>query len=200
MALARSPRSFRPLVGALALTLAAAACGDPTEIRPQFETLETTITVYALSGTPAWAPAGMIIADFPAAVRIGPDFGFDLALEFEAGVPALYPVQLVAGEVVIGGQRRVGVQKVVGTTYDDLLRAPNNGYGFAEPVTLAVGDVGVVEAQNHLVCSSSFTFPRTIYAKFLVEAVDPATRSVRLKVRTDPNCGFRGFEAGLPTR
>lgn len=198
MALASSPRSFRPLVGVLALALA--ACGDPTEIRPQFETIETTITVFALSGTPAWAPAGITIGDFPAAVRIGPEYAFDLALDFEGGVPTLYPVQLIASEVVIGSQRRVGVQKVTGTTYDDLLRAPTNGYTFDEPITLAVGDVGVIEAQNHLVCTQSFTFPRTIYAKFLVEAVDPATRSVRLKVLTDPNCGFRGFEDGLPTR
>lgn len=198
MALAPLNRSVRLLAGALAVSLTT-ACGDPTDIRASLETLEATFTVYGLSDTPAWAPTGIVLADFPSAVRIGPDYAFDLALEFEGGTAKLYPVQLVVDEYVIGSARRVGVQKVTGTGFDDLLRAPNNGYSYTEPLTLTVGDVGVVEAQNHLVCPT-FVFPRTIYSKFLVEAVDPGTRSVRLRMVTDPNCGFRGFEDGFPSR
>lgn len=192
-------RPFRRLTGALALLLAA-ACGDPNEIRASFETSEGTVTVYALSGTPAWAPAGITLMEVPAAVRVGPDYGFDVALEFEGATPRLYPLQLVASDVVVGRARRVGIQKLAGATFDAVTRAPNNGYDFAAPVTLAVGDVGVIESQNHPFCTSGFSFPYTIYAKFLVEAVDPVARSVRLKMVSDPNCGFRGLEDGLPSR
>jgi hypothetical protein len=199
MALAHPLRPFRRLAGALALTLAA-ACGDPNEIRASFETREATVTVYAISGTPAWAPAAITLLDAPAAVRLGPDFGFDVALEFDGAAAKLYPLQLVASDVVVAPGRRVGIQKLAGTTFDAITRAPNDGYGFTEPVTLAVGDVGVIESQNHPFCAGGFIFPYTIYAKFVVEAVDPATRSVRLKMRSDPNCGFRGLEDGLPSR
>ena len=199
--MAQSPpvRPIRRLAGALALVLA--ACGDPNEVRARFETTDATITVYALSGTPAWAPAGIAVAEVPSAVRLDPGYNFDLALEFDGATPRLYPVQLVASEGVIGAARRVGIQKVTGTTFDDLTRAPNSGYVFGEPVSLAVGDVGVIESQNHPLCvASPFTFPYTIFSKFVVEAVEPATRSVRLRMVTDPNCGFRGFEEGIPSR
>jgi hypothetical protein len=86
-----------------------------------------------------------------------------------------------------------------GTTYADLQRAPNIGYTYGEAVPIAVGDVGSIQSNGHPFCASSFISP-SIFAKLTVEALDPAARTATFKIRSDPNCGFRGLQTGLPTR
>ena len=179
-----SHRLRRPLAAAALVLLAAVGCSDPFEIEAQFDTSEAVLTVYALTGTPLDLPAAVLAGPSPQAVRPGPDFIFDLAFDIDAqGVVHLYPVDVVARPGIVGS-RTVGLQKITGQTYEAVTRAPNGGYTYREAMTVSVGDVGVLQANGHPSCLGSF-FSTTLYAKFLVEAVDPVTRTMRMRVRSE---------------
>jgi hypothetical protein len=184
--------------GAL-LALAAAACSDPFSVEAGFDTVESVVTVRALTGTPLELPLALLVAPVPQVVRPASDFIFDLAFDLDAtGAARLYPVDVVARPSVIGG-RRTGLLKITGQSYDQVTRAPDGGYTFQESLPVAVGDVVVVEAIGHPACASSF-FSSLIFAKLRVEAIDAAARTMAVRVLVDPNCGFRGFESGTPSR
>jgi hypothetical protein len=195
--LPRSPRVAAPL--AVAATLAAVACGDPFRVEAQSDTIERDVTFVALNGTSPALPAAVLLAPEPIAVRPGPDFVFDLAFDITpAGVAQLLPLDIVGQPGVTGG-RTVGIQKLTGQSYESVLRAPAGGYTVRQAVPIAVGDVGVVQALAHPSCLGSFV-GTTVFAKFRVDAIDVASRSVRLRILADPNCGFRGLETGRPSR
>ena len=194
-----SHRLRRPLAVAALSVLAAVGCRDPFEIEAQFSTIEDVVTIYALSGTPLDLPAAVLVAPAAQAVRPGPDFVFDIAFDIDAaGAVRLLPVDVVARPGVVGG-RTVGILLVDDMSYEEILRAPDRGYTYREAVTVTVGDVGILQANGHPSCLASF-FSTSVFAKFRVEAVDPVARTMRLRVRVDPNCGFRGLEEGTPSR
>lgn len=185
---------------ALALAVPVAACGDPFEVTANFDTVEGTITISAFNDTPVELPTGVLLAPFPQAVRPGPDFLFDLAFDIDAeGDAVLLPVDALAAPGVFGGARVTGIRPVTDQGYDAITRAPAGGYVVGDPVPVAVGDIGVLQAVNHPTCLGSF-IGTTVYAKYRVEAIDPAARTLSLRIRVDPNCGFRGLEVGEPTR
>jgi len=184
--------------GAL-LALAAAACSDPFSVEADFDTVESVVTLRALTGTPLELPLALLVAPVPQVVRPASDFVFDLAFDLDAaGAAQLYPVDVVARPSVIAG-RRVGLQKITGRSYDEVTRAPDGGYDFSDPMPVAVGDVIVVQAIGHPSCLTSF-FSTLVFAKLRIEAIDPAARTMSVRVLVDPNCGFRGFESGTPSR
>ena len=194
-----SYRLRRPPAAAALALLAAAGCRDPFEIEAQFQTIEDLVTIYALSGTPVDLPAAVLVAPAAQAVRPGPDFIFDLAFDIEDdGTVSLYPVDVVARPGVVGA-RTVGIRMIDDQAFDEITRAPSSGYTYREAVTIGVGDVGVLQANGHPSCLGSF-FSNTIFTKFRVDAIDPVARTLSLRVRVDPNCGFRGLETGTPSR
>ena len=185
---------------ALALTAPLAACDDPFEITANFDTAEATVTIFAFNGTPISLTTAVLIAPLPQAVRPGPEYLFDLAVDVDAaGDAVLLPVDAIAAPGVFGGSRMTGIRPVTDQGYGAITRAPVGGYTVGDAVGIAVGDVGVLQAVNHPTCAGSF-FGNTIYAKYRVEAIDAAARTVSLRIRVDPNCGFRGLEVGEPTR
>lgn len=191
-------RGARLLAALLALG-AAAACSDPFEIEAQFDTTQATLTVYGLNGSLPTQPSAVALVATPAAVRLDASYLFDFAIDFRAdGTPVLYPVDLVASGAVLSPSRRVGIRPVGGTTFEAMTVAPTGGYTFREAIPLAVGDLGYIQSNAHPFCVQSFT-PQ-VYSKYRVDAIDPVARTVRLTIRSDPNCGFRGLDTGLPTR
>jgi len=185
---------------ALALTVPLAACDDPFEITANTNTVEGTVTISAFNGTAVALPTAVLVAPLPQAVRPGPDYLFDLAFDFDAaGGAVLLPVDAVAAPGVFGGSRVAGIRPVTDQGYDAITRAPAGGYTVGDPVAIAVGDVGVLQSVNHPTCVGSF-LGNTIYAKYRVEAIDAEARTLSLRIRVDPNCGFRGLEVGEPSR
>lgn len=178
----------------LALTLVVAAlagCGDPVRIRAQFETVTDTVTVFALTGTPVIAPAALSTLRHEA-VRIETTRDFDIVFDIDdAGRAVLYPVQLVGGS-----PGRTGIQTTT-DAFAAILEAPRTGYVRDSATTLDVGDVVIVEAEPAFCLAS---IQSTIYSKMVIDAIDLATRSVRLRIVVDPNCGFRSFAEGIPER
>lgn len=186
---------------ALSTALGASACGGPTEITATSNSIATTVTVYALNGASPVFPAALVLAGSPAAIRLTTDYQFDLAVDFDAaGAARLIPVDRVASPAVVSPGRLVGMQKLT-QAFDAITRAPDGGYVTRADLPIAVGDVGAIQSLNHPFCTNVFYSTPHIYAKFLVEAIDPVARSVRLRLVVDPNCGFRGLETGaLPSR
>lgn len=176
----------------LALTIsvaALAACGDPVSIRAQFETVADTVTVFAVTGTPVIAPAALSTVRHEA-VRIEPARDFDIVFDIDdAGQAVLYPVQLVGGSV-----GNTGIQKTT-EDFDTIDEAPRTGYVRDSATVLGVGDVVIVEAEP-LYCAA--TFNPTIYSKLIVDDIDVTTRTVRVRMVVDPNCGFRSLAEGIP--
>jgi hypothetical protein len=122
------------------------------------------------------------------------NFLFDVAFDLDAGGNAvLYPIALIAWPRL--DVHRVGMLKST-ETYAALLRAPESGYNYDDPLTVQVGDVVVIESNDDRVCT--FPFPARLYAKFVVDAIDLTARSLRFRMTQNPNCGFRSFLEGIP--
>lgn len=176
----------------LALTCsvaALAACGDPVRIRAQFETVADTVTVFAVTGTPVIAPAALSTVRHEA-VRIETTRDFDIVFDIDdAGLAILYPVQLVGGSP--------GTTGILETTqnFDDIIEAPLDGYVTDSATVLGEGDVVLIEAEPAF-CVGTIR-PR-IYSKLIVDEIDVDTRSVRVRMVVDPNCGFRSLDEGIP--
>jgi hypothetical protein len=183
------------LIATTCVAAVISACGDPTSVKATFATSVDTLSVFALSGTPPAYPSGVnIVAARP--VRVDGFADFDVAFDIDnAGNAVVYPVKLI----VAGGARSVGMQKVPGT-FETVTAAPKTGYNVDDPVTLARGEVVVLEAAHNIgqdVCS--FALSGNIYAKIGLDSVNLASRTIYLRMGLDPNCGFRSFEAGVPT-
>ncbi len=194
-------RSLAGMFVALATTLAATACGGPTEIKANSNTIPATVTVFALNGPSAVHPSALALVSSPRAVRMTADYQFDIAVDFDAaGAARLIPVDRVASSAILPPARMVGMQKL-DKPFDDVKRAPDGGYVNRADLPIAVGDVGAIQSLNHPYCANVYYVAQNIYAKFVVDAIDPVERSVRLRLVVDPNCGFRGLETGtLPSR
>jgi hypothetical protein len=190
-----NPRKF-----ALALIASASlltACDDPQLLRAQLPTVEDVYTVFALSGTPASYPSG-VNTYVRAAVRVDGNANFDVAFDLaENGNAIVYPVQkIVSG---LPGTRRVGLRRFNGN-FDDLTIAPSGTYADST-LEARKGDVIIIQAvRNSSGDACAIDISPYIYTKMLVDSISVDTRTIMLQTVLDPNCGFRSFESGIPTR
>ena len=185
---------------ALAIVASAAiltACDDPDLLRASLPTVEDVYTVFALTGTPAAYPSG-INTYVRAAVRVDGIGNFDVAFDIDnQGRAILYPVQKIVSS--LSGNRRVGLRKVTGP-FDSVTIAPTGTY--ADSVIVASeGDVVVVQSiRNGSGDACQFDISPYIYTKMLVDSIAADARTITVKAVLDPNCGFRSFESGVPSR
>ena len=190
-----TPRKFALAIVASASILS--ACGDPQSLRATLSTVQDTYTVFALSGTPATFPSG-INTYFRSAVRVDGNANFDVALDInDAGDAVIYPVQKVVSS--LAATRRVGLRKVPGT-FDTVLLAPEGTYSDSV-IVVKKGEVVVIQAQrNGQGDACQFDFSPFIYTKMVVDSIVTATRTLGVQTVLDPNCGFRSFETGIPSK
>lgn len=173
------------------------ACDDPDLLRASLPTVEDTYTVFALTGTPAAYPSG-INTYVRAAVRVDGFGNFDVAFDIDnQGRAILYPVQKIVSS--LSGSRRVGLRKVPGT-FESVTEAPSGTY--ADSVIVASeGEVVVVQSiRNGSGDACQFDISPYIYTKMLVDSIASDARTVTVRALLDPNCGFRSFESGVPSR
>ena len=185
---------------ALAILASAAiltACDDPDLLRASLPMVEDEYTVFALTGTPAAYPSG-INTYVRAALRVDGSANFDVAFDIDdQGRALLYPVQKIVSS--LSGTRRVGLRKVAGT-FESVTEAPSGTY--ADSVIVASkGDVVVVQSiRNGSGDACQFDISPYIYTKMLVDSIATDIRTIKIKTVLDPNCGFRSFESGVPSR
>ena len=183
-------------LGVAAAASLVVACGDPDSLRASLPTVMDAYTVFALSGTPAEYPSG-INTFVRQAVRVDGNGNFDIAFDIDAqGNAVIYPVQRVVSS--LSGARRVGIRRVAGS-FESVTSAPTGTYADSA-IVAAKGDVVVVEAgRNGNGDACQFDFSPFIYTKVFIEDIRVPTRSIIVQTVLNPNCGFRSFEAGIPT-
>ena len=211
MPLLPRPRWY-PLVVAALLAGTVAACDDPFEIRASLDVVEDTLVLNSIGdpAVPATAPVVLDVASqsnvfrvdtrFPAARRLGADFysngaGFDVAIDVQGDSVLFLPPRRVATSLAV--VRRVGLRRDT-IDFDAARFAPSSGYVFDSVTVSAREGETVFIVSQHPVCAQEYQ--QEIYAKVGIMDVDPAARTATLRVRLDPNCGFRSFLPGVPGR
>jgi|SRR5690242_6400074 hypothetical protein len=183
----RIPRLF----GYLALGVAIAcndpnALGDPTEINSV-----DTVTLGALEGTPISTPSGFNIAT--GALRIDTSVNFEFAYNVRRLSDGTYQrVFLPRAALGLASTTTAnpGLQ-AQSRTFDEINRAPSNGYTADSAVPIEVGQRYVV--RSRVVCSSLGV---PLYGKLEILSFQDST--VTFRVLADLNCGFRDLLPGLP--
>lgn len=183
------------LAALLGATLALAACSDPTRIVANFDTITDTLTVYALSGSPAAYPTALVT---PAHTVVRADAGltFDIAFDIDgSGRALLYPFKLVVDPAA--ASRRVGI-RTMDVPFDSVLRAPTSGYNYDSVTVATEGTVAVIQASRSIECQ--FDLTPMIYSKIVIDEIDVAGRRIAFRILVDPACGFRDLVPGRPKR
>lgn len=180
------------LLATAGLVLATAACGDPDELRARFETDVDTLVVYAITESPVGYPTALN-TPFLQVLRAEGDLSFDIAFDIVGDSVALIPVQLLIGATV---GRQVGILDT-SATFEEITLAPRRGYDDSTVTMLGRGDVAVIEAES---AYCQFDLAQVVYSKIIIDDFDPATREISFRLHVDPNCGFRSFLPGVPTR
>jgi hypothetical protein len=176
--------------------LAIVACQDITRSTiATRDVIEDTLVVFPFSGSPLAAPTAIDLFG-PMSIRVGQgrwvDAPYDLVVDTAAGEAVLQPSQLVTTEAP-----ETAILQVT-TPFDSIPEAPTTGYQDTASVSLAPGETVVVRARNR--CSGGFAGRDFFYAKvqLLELTMSSGFRSLRFRVRSNPNCGFRSFADGLP--
>jgi hypothetical protein len=175
-------------------SFAIVACGDVTRsTQPTTNVAEDTLTVFPMRGSPLSAPTAIDLYSLRT-LRIGDGSGlYDFAVDTAAGAALVYPLQLIENTTLPA----TGLLEVT-SDFESILEAPTTGYQDTAAVSLTPGETVVVRARN--ACSGGFTGRDFFYAKvqLLELASSDGYRTLRLRVRTNANCGFRSFADGLP--
>jgi hypothetical protein len=190
-------KSRLALLAAIAAVAGLNACGDPTNLQASLPTAVDSLSVFALSGTPAAYPSGLaILGGQP--VRVDGSASFDVAFDINAnGDAVIYPVKLVVAAP--GTARPVGLQKVAGL-FDAIIEAPKAGFEADSGLVMPAGQVVVLQsAHNGQGDICQFAINPNIFAKIGVDSVNLASRIIYFRLGIDPNCGFRSFATGIPT-
>ena len=197
---------------AVLLATAVAACNDPFRVRASLAVVEDTFVVNSITdpSAPVTAPVALDIADQPnlfdastrrpVARRLGPEFfaigaGFDVGIDVRGDSVVFLPPRLLTTGLT--SVRRIGLRREA-SAFEDITIAPARGYVFDTVSVGARKGQAVTIVSQHPVCGSEVY--DEIYAKIGVIDVDPAARTATLRVRLDPNCGFRSFLDGVPSR
>lgn len=211
MSLLPRPRWYS-LAAAVLLAGTVAACDDPYEVRATLPVVEDTLVLNSIGdlSAPPTAPVVLDIATqanlfdattrFPAARRLGADFynngaGFDIAIDVRGDSVVFLPPRRVASSLAV--VRRVGLRRDT-IAFDALRFAPGSGYVFDSVAVSAREGQTVFVVSQHPVCGREFS--AELYAKVGVMDIDASAKTATLRVRLDPNCGFRSFLPGVPSR
>lgn len=175
-------RSFLPLC-----LLVLAACSD--ELFPaSFENFEDEVELGALIGTAPPIPSGYSIAD-ARSVRTDLSASFDFAYVIDAsGKHFLVPIDALG---LGSSSSNPGLLKST-EAFASITSAPTNGYVTSDSIEVVVGDVLV--GRSRVACFLGV--PQ--YAKIEVLAFNATTKTVRLKVLANINCGYRSLAPGIP--
>lgn len=181
-------------IAAVALASGASSCGDPTAIEAQFETDTAHVQVFALNGSPTTLPSAIRTRSI-IAVRVGNDFGFDVAFDLgPSGEVIAYTPRMIANEVA--PVRRVGLLLAEGP-FESFTEAPTGGFKYDSLLTIPAGKLLLVDVIEPACINLSILGPN-VRSKVQVDSVNVTTRAIWLRVLSNPNCGFRSLTPGLP--
>ncbi|MGI8549033.1 MAG: hypothetical protein ACR2M1_17205 [Gemmatimonadaceae bacterium] len=159
-----------------------------------------TLVAYALSGTPASLPSGLAVS-LRSTVRVDASASFDIAFDFDPqGRTVVSPARVVVSPLR-GNVPSVGIQTSP-LSFDAITVAPNGYYRPDTALVVSPGQAFVVLAARSTASQACLLTPSPhIYAKIVIDSVKPATtRAIYLRQTVDPNCGYKSFLPGLPSK
>jgi hypothetical protein len=188
------PTSVFTAFCALMAAAVLSGCGDPLSLLPaQIENREDTVTVWAATNTPLNLPSAYNI-ESRQRVRLDQVSSFDFIYDVDpAGRTVILPLASVVSAGSVSGLP--GIQETA-TPFDDITIAEQLNYITKDTMVTDVGKVYYLRATLSGSCSLGVPY----YAKMEVLAIDAPTRSMRFRVVTNVNCGYRGLELGLPKK
>ena len=191
-AFARRRRALIPLLAAALVGGGLTACDDPFRLQAQFPNIDRSFELWAVTGTSATYPSAVIVTTASPS-QLDAAGSFDFAVDIDGdGRLAVIPVSKIVQPLI--GSRVVAMQRA-SLPYSQVLEAPQTGW--LPDTTLLVNPGGVFLVKiNSLSCQYSQS--ADLYAKFVVDSIDPIGRRAILSARINPNCGFRSFVSGLP--
>lgn len=178
-----------------ALTLASfvllAACSEETGIPdPSIDNAMDTVTLWSLSDGPLTQPTAYSL-NLRSGVRTWEaGSGFEFAYEVDAaGRSNFLPLEVLGlaqpGSLLPGLKRSdVG--------FDQMRRAPLNGYLTRDTIPIAEGDLFFVRTT----VSTCSVFGVPLYGKLEVLDIDTAAGTVTFQAITNQNCTYRGLTLG----
>jgi len=181
-------------LGAAIITIALVACGDFTGVPASLPTTADSGIVYAINGAPPGAPTALHIFSGQL-LSADASFLFDVAFDIDSAGNVVYlPQRVVASG--LAASHTVGL-RTVSDSFGAVASAPKSGYRADTALVTTPNVVVVAQSSDPTACSVSIT-GSTIYAKIVVTSVDRATRQLKVRFTTDPNCGFFSFASGVP--
>jgi len=183
---------FRLGAAAAGLVFTAMACGGGTQLPdPIIENVVDSTIVYALNGTTIGTASAF---DVVASSRARPELreAYDFAFDIDAGDrPLLLPGNLA------GLPSSAGLLESE-QTFDEIVRAPLEGYVSDTALVAEVGTVFIARSRSTTTFCSALVGALPRYGKFEVTGIDPAERTVTLRFMVNMNCGYRDLTPGLP--
>lgn len=185
------------ITGGLALAAfiaVAGACSDPNAIGdPTVENVvDSAVTLWSLTQGPLTRPTAYSILARNGVrtweVGSGFEFAFDVTPD---GRPVFIPTDVLG---LLGDNALKPGLRPTTLTFDQMVRAPSNGYITTDTIPAVVGDRFYIRTT----ISSCTVLSVPLYGKMEVLAIDTAARTVTLMVLANQNCGYRGLKEGLP--
>lgn len=175
-----------------------AACDDPFGLKATVSTVGDTLVAFAMSGTPPEFPAGFN-AGTGAVVRVQSDISFDVAFDLTSDNRIrVIPARLISAvRQSFGGvstTQQVGLLTPSGT-FESVTQAPSSGYRRDSVAVVATNQPVVLEVVSD---ACQFSLASILYAKIVVDSVNPTSRQIFFRTVRNPNCGFRSFQPGVP--
>jgi hypothetical protein len=177
----------------LAFLTVAGACSDPNALADATVSNEVDeVTLWSLSQGPLTQPSAYSI-NARNGVRtweVGSafEFAFD---ETSTGEPVFLPTDLLG--LLASGAVKPGLRRT-DLTFDEMTRAPSNGYVVADTIPVVLGDRFYI--RTTVSTCSILSVP--LYGKMEVTAIDQVAHTVTIKVLANQNCGYRSLKTGIP--
>jgi len=187
-------------VAALAGLVLATGCKDTSILQASLPVATDTLMVYATTGTPPNLPSGISIT-YRSSVRVDGSAAFDVAFDFDSlGQVIVSPVRVLVNQ--LSGAPAVGIKTEFTTPFDNITSAPGGYYRPDTSIVVTPGQPFVVLTNRATGSDACVYDPNpTIYAKMVIDSTFATTsRAIYLRMVSDPNCGYKSFAAGLPSK
>lgn len=174
--------------------LVAAACGGPTNPKPNTDIATDSLVAWSMNGTLGIRPSGYELAT-NGVVLVDNNLLFDIAFRIDSvhNQVLIFTVRMLVDPIIT--VRHVGLQRLT-QSFDSTTYALRNGYQFDSLYALSPGQ-GLMMVSNPVGCLAD---PNpSLYGKFVVDSFNLTLKTIYFRATVDPNCGFRSFTPGLPT-
>jgi hypothetical protein len=180
-------RFLRPIL-LLALAVAIACSNDSLGTPDQVSVIDT-VTLGAIEGTPISVPSGYNISI--GAIRtdqVDFEFAYNVRKLADGTYQRVFLPRAALGLASTNSADPGLIRR--DQTFDEITRAPSNGYTADSAVPVQLGERYVV--RSRVVCTIGVPY----YGKLEILSFQDST--VTFKVLTDLNCGFKDLVPGLP--